>query len=125
MSTVLGPIHELVWQLALVSVVLLVAGVTGAWILSRRLTTPIVALTAAAERVAQGPDASSHRVESYDEITRLTEAFERMAARVADSLALAEAARAEAEASNHAKGAFLATISHELRTPLNAITGYA
>jgi signal transduction histidine kinase len=30
-----------------------------------------------------------------------------------------------AEAANHAKEAFLATISHELRTPLNAILGWA
>jgi diguanylate cyclase (GGDEF)-like protein/PAS domain S-box-containing protein len=32
-------------------------------------------------------------------------------------------AQREAEAANHAKSAFLATISHEIRTPLNAIVG--
>ncbi len=40
------------------------------------------------------------------------------------SVALEQAARAEAEAANQVKDDFLATLSHELRTPLHAIVGW-
>ncbi|MEO7512479.1 MAG: PAS domain-containing sensor histidine kinase [Gemmatimonadaceae bacterium] len=40
-------------------------------------------------------------------------------------LGSAESARADADAANAAKSAFLTVMSHELRTPLNAIGGYA
>jgi signal transduction histidine kinase len=81
-----------------------------AWYLSRRITTPVLQLTAAADEVARG---------SYDvdvpsggggEIGMLADSFREMASR------LGEAEELERN--------FLMTVTHELRTPLTAIRGH-
>ncbi len=120
-------------RLALICLLLLVGGVTAAWLISRRVTRPLVEVTAAAESMARGD--YDHRIdvarESGDEIGRLAASFNRMAAEVSAArtelqrqVENAERARHEADYANRAKSAFLATMSHELRTPLNAIAGY-
>lgn len=54
------------------------------------------------------------------DITQRKEAEEERARRIRE-----QAARAEAEAANHAKDEFLAMVSHELRSPLTAMLGWA
>ncbi len=81
------------------------------WYLSRRLTKPLLALSRAADEVAErryGPELPEPK--SGDEISHLTERFREMT----ESLAKAEAHERD----------FLVRVSHELRTPLTAIRGH-
>jgi signal transduction histidine kinase len=81
------------------------------WYLGRRLTKPVLALSRAADEVAErryGPELPEPR--SGDEIAHLTERFREMTERLA---------AAEAYERN-----FLVRVSHELRTPLTAIRGH-
>lgn len=87
----------------------LVALVMG-FLLTRTLTQPLAALTAATERISAGELGSEVTVTSKDEIGQLAMSFNRM------SRALAR--------SNHARRQMTADVAHELRTPLTVIGGY-
>ena len=81
------------------------------WYLSRRLTKPLLALSRAADEVAEKRYAAElPEPRSSDEIGHLTERFREMTGRLAE---------AEAHERN-----FLVRVSHELRTPLTAIRGH-
>jgi signal transduction histidine kinase len=88
---------------------ILVAGLL-AWYLSRRVSRPVLALSAATDKIARG----NYDIEvpdlPRDEIGHLADRFSEMAARLSD---------AERQERN-----FLMTVSHELRTPLTAIRGH-
>lgn len=91
---------------------LLAAAVVSAY-LARRMTRPLAAMEAAANRIAEGD--LSARVDTTglrdDELAGLTRSFNAMA----DEL---ETARGH-------ERAFLLSVSHDLRTPLTSIRGYA
>ncbi len=81
------------------------------WYLSRRLTQPVLALSRAADDVAERRYGTElPKPSSGDEIAHLTERFREMTERLAE---------AEAHERN-----FLVRVSHELRTPLTAIRGH-
>jgi two-component system, OmpR family, sensor kinase len=82
-----------------------------AWYLSRRITSPVLALSRAADEIASGQyDVDVPKVPGGGEIDQLAGRFREMAAR------LAQAEQLERN--------FLMSVSHELRTPLTAIRGH-
>jgi signal transduction histidine kinase len=92
------------------------------WLLPRALELPTVEQLRASQRSLEAEVERRRRTEAA---LRDAQAVleERVAARtreLADALADARAAHAEAEAANAAKDRFLATVSHELRAPLQA-----
>ena len=89
---------------------LLVAGVLS-WYATRRITKPVLGLSAAADEIAMGHyNVPVPEVRGGGEISHLADRFREMAARLAET---------EERERN-----FLMTVSHELRTPLTAIRGH-
>ncbi|MFL5920554.1 MAG: sensor histidine kinase [Gaiellaceae bacterium] len=86
-----------------------VAGAFG-WYLSRRITTPVLQLSHAADEVARGNYDVDVPSRGAGEIGLLADRFGEMASRLTESEAL--------------ERNFLMTVTHELRTPLTAIRGH-
>jgi len=81
-----------------------------AWYSSRRITTPVLQLSEAADEVAHGNYDVDVPSGGAGEIGVLSERFGEMASRLAETEEL--------------ERNFLMTVSHELRTPLTAIRGH-
>jgi two-component system OmpR family sensor kinase len=86
-----------------------VAGAFG-WYLSRRITTPVLQLTHAADEVARGNYDVEVPSRGAGEIGLLADRFGEMASRLSESEEL--------------ERNFLMSVTHELRTPLTAIRGH-
>jgi PAS domain S-box-containing protein len=96
----LAPAREFVVQMAGVALVVVVLGTGGAWILSHRVTAPLVEVTRAAKDLARGDYARRVDLQRHDELGSLATSFNSMASQVeAATLDLQGYAR-ELEAAN-------------------------
>ena len=93
------------WALAATLAVALAA--LAGYLVSRRISRPVVALTAASDRMAEGDLTARAPVVGADEVGRLSESFNTMAARI--------------ETTVSALRRFIADASHEIGTPLTAL----
>jgi signal transduction histidine kinase len=84
-QTLLARLKATVERLAWWSLLLLAAGAALSWAIGRRLTTPIIALTTAADQVAMGTYERLIPVARNDEVGRLTARFHEMAGQVSEA----------------------------------------
>lgn len=104
--------------IAAVSAALAVLGIVGGWMLSRRMVGPLRALTAAVARAREGrlDDVGPIRVQEYDEIGRLTHAFNAFVAESQDRAELERQLRLHDKLV--AVGQMVAGVAHEVNNPL-------
>ena len=102
--------HSTVMALNMASLWITLASLTGVYIISEKLTTPIRKMNAAAKKMAKGNFDTKVEVKGKDEIAELSQSFNDMAS----SLGNLERMRSS----------FISDVSHELRTPMTSIGGF-
>jgi signal transduction histidine kinase len=126
---VLRPVYQSLLWTGLLLLVLLVFAMAAGRYLSNRIVAPIEQLEREVDRMAQGDLSARASSMSSDEVGRLAESFNKMAAELEGYTKSLEQKIAEKtaqlERANRHKSEFLTNMSHELRTPLNAVIGFA
>ena len=104
------------YRMVMLGLVAVTAAVT--MVVTHFLTKPVVALSKAAKKIAEGDYTVRAKCRSRDELGQLAGDFNQMAERLSDHMnELSEAVRRQED--------FTASFAHELKTPLTSVIGYA
>jgi len=122
--------------------VVIISAVSISYFLSKIITEPLVSLTNATEKIAEGDLGTKISETGSDELKTLAKSFNIMAGKLNESYSALEkkveertaelklineklkASYEELVEASRTKSKFLANISHELKTPLNSIIGF-
>jgi signal transduction histidine kinase len=128
-ASALAPVLATVLPALAIAGLGLAAAVLASFVLAQRLVKPIQEIEAQARRLGDGRFEAPIELRGDDELQALAEQFNRMAARLQDTLATQERRITERthelKLANEAKTRFLAAASHDLRQPIHALGLFA
>lgn len=110
-SPVGATVHTLRIQLVYISVILILLSLVIAFIISRRVSRPIIVINDTAKELAKGNFAVEFNGKDYREISELSDTLNHTAKELSKTDVLQKE--------------LLANVSHDLRTPLTMITAYS
>jgi signal transduction histidine kinase len=98
-------------QLFYISIIMLILSIFMAWLISRKVSKPIILLNEQAKKLGQGDYEAISPTKEYKEISELADTLDHSAKELAKT--------------DNLRKELIANVSHDLRTPLTLISGYS